>query len=91
LDGVQRLKKAVLFERLYELWTKNGLISERIAKWQFEENSESIVDAILDTFEEKRKQYIITIESMHITLKKGKSFMTTEDKLIHCTKEENKK
>jgi len=91
LDGVQRQQKAVLFEQLYELWTTNGLISERIATRQFEENSEFIVEAILDTFPEERKQYIITIESIHNSLKKGSPYMTSDDKVICCTKDEKKK
>ena len=29
LDGCQRLQKAELFEELYDLWTTDGLISEK--------------------------------------------------------------
>jgi hypothetical protein len=91
LDGVQRLQKAVFFEQLYELWTMNGLISERIATKQFEENRPFIFEAILDSFEEERKQYMITIESIHNTLKCGSPYMMTDDKVIHCTDDEKKK
>ena len=71
LDGFQRQQKEVLFEQLYVLWTTDGLISERSATKQFEENSPFIFEAILETFEEKRKQYMITIESIHNSLKNG--------------------
>jgi len=54
LDGVQRLQKGVLFEHFYELWTTNGLISERIATRQFEEQNQFIVEAILDIFDEEK-------------------------------------
>ena len=91
LDGCQRLQKAALFEELYELWTTDGLISEKIATIQFEEHSPFIFEAILDTFPEERKQYMITIESIHNSLKKGSPYMTTDDKVICCTKDEKKK
>jgi hypothetical protein len=91
LDGCQRLQKAVLFEELYELWTTDGLISEKIATKQFEVHSRFIYEAIVDTFAEERKQYMITIESIHNSLKNGSSFMTTDDKVICCNIDERKK
>jgi len=91
LDGFQRQQKEVLFEQLYVLWTTDGLISERNATKQFEDNSPFILESILETFDEKRKQYMITIESIHNSLKNGQPYMTTDDKVIHCTIDEKKK
>jgi len=91
LDGCQRLQKAELFEELYDLWTTDGLISEKVAAAQFEVHSPFIFEAIVDTFPEERKQYVITIESIHNSLKKGSPYMTTDDKVICCTKDEKKK
>ena len=70
LDGCQRLQKAELFEELYDLWTTDGLISEKVATAQFEVHDPFIFEAIVDTFPEERKQYVITIESIHNSLKK---------------------
>jgi len=36
LDEVHRLEKVSLFGRLYQLWTTDGLTTERIATSQFE-------------------------------------------------------
>ena len=91
MDGFQRQQKEVLFEQLYVLWTTDGLISERNATKQFEDNSPFILESILETFDEKRKQYMITIESIHNSLKNGQPYMTTDDKVIHCTIDEKKK
>jgi hypothetical protein len=91
LDGCQRLQKAELFEELYDLWTTDGLISEKVAAAQFEVHSPFIFHAIVDTFPEEKKQYVITIESIHNSLKKGSPYMTTDDKVICCTKDEKKK
>jgi hypothetical protein len=91
LDGLQRLQKAELFEELYDLWTTDGLISEKIAATQFEVHSRFIYEAIVDTFAAERKQYMITIESIHNTLKGGSTYMTADDKVICCTKDEKKK
>ncbi len=46
LDGCQRLQKAVLFEELYDLWTTDGLISEKIAITQFDKHSRFIYETI---------------------------------------------
>jgi len=43
LNAVHSLEKAKLFEQLYQLWTTDGLISERITTRQFEENSVYII------------------------------------------------
>jgi len=91
LDGWQRLQKAVLFENLYELWTTDGLISEKISTTEFEEYSPFIFEAIVDTFAVESKQYMITIESIHNTLKRDSNIMTTNDKVICRTKDEKKK
>ena len=91
LDGVQRLQKAELFEELYDLWTMDGLISERIATRQFAEHSPFIFDAIVDTFTNEKKQYFYTIESIHKSLKGGSPYMTADNKVILCTKDEKKK
>jgi len=91
LDGFQRQQKEVLFEQLYVLWTTDGLISERNATKQFEDNSPFILESILETFDEKKKQYMITIESIHNSLKNGQPYMTTDDKVIHYTIDEKKK
>ena len=91
LDGCQRLQKAVLFEELYDLWTTDGLISEKIAITQFDKHSRFIYEAIVDTFADEKKQYVITIESIHNTLKGGSTYMTTDDKVICCTIDEKKK
>jgi len=53
LDGFQRQQKEVLFEQLYVLWTTDGLVSERNATKQFEDNSPFIFESILETFEER--------------------------------------
>jgi len=90
LDGCQRLQKAALFEELYELCTTDDLISEKIAAAQFEEHSLFIYEAIVHTFPEEKKQYVITIESVHNTLKCGSNFMTADNKVIWCTKDEKK-
>ena len=91
LDGCQRLQKAVLFEELYELWTKDGLISEKIAITHFDKHSRFIYDAIVDTFADEKKQYFYTIESIHNSLKGGSPYMTADNKVILCTKDEKKK
>jgi len=45
-------------------------ISEKIATEQYEVHSPFIFEAIVDTFEKERKQYMITIESIHKLSKK---------------------
>jgi len=75
---MSRLQNAELFEELYALWTTDGLIAEKIATTQFEVHSSFIIEAIVNTFPEERKQYMITIESKHNSLKKGSPFMTID-------------
>jgi len=87
LDAVHSQEKAPLFEQLYQLWTTDGLISERIATRQFEEHSSFIYKAIVDTFKEPKKEKFKTIELIHNTLKSGLAYKTPDDKIIYCNKE----
>ena len=93
LHAVHIGEKAVLFERLYELWSTDGLvISSRLIENKFEQNRGFIKETILNTFFTiAQKEEMQRVELIHNTLRFGQAYTTKQDKIIYPNQKEKDK
>jgi Mor family transcriptional regulator len=77
--------KENIFERLYVMWTSDGVGQITVLKNRFESNRNFISESIVRSFNEKVQRDMRMVKSILDTLKQGENYITPEGNIIFST------
>ena len=88
LDALQTANKELIFERLYTLWTSDGVGQITVLRTRFDEQQNFIKESIVRSFDQDEQRHREKVKLILETLKSGNDFVTPEGNIIVSTPHE---